>query len=73
MEGRNNQKSSFFQLCTVQVERLMRRWYLGPAGVAPSTGPVQGLVDLFTDAKLASPLHQTVLGHIFSGITAKVV
>ena len=57
----------------MQVERLMRRWYLGPAGVAPSTGPVQGLVDLFTDAKLASPLHQTVLGHIFSGITAKVV
>ena len=43
-----------------QVERAMKRYYLG-------TGPYteasqQGLIDMLTDAKLASPLHQVAAG-----------
>lgn len=39
-----------------QVERAMKRYYLG--GGPYTEASQQGLIDMLTDAKLASPLHQ---------------
>jgi len=51
-----------------QVERLMKDFYLG--GGAYTEDKEQGLIDMLTDSKLASPLHQTVIGHLYAGARA---
>ena len=51
-----------------QVERLMKQSYIG-SGPYDETKQ-QGLIDMFTDAKLASHQHQTVSGSLYSGAAA---
>ena len=42
----------------VKVERLMKSHYLGSGPYTPASQP--GLVNMLTDAKVASPLHQVI-------------
>ena len=51
-----------------QVERLMKQSYIG-SGPYDETKQ-QGLIDMFTDDKLASHQHQTVSGSLYSGAAA---